>query len=99
MNGDSARFYYGNALKLYKELDEEKRLYYIIRQSGLIHWIFDHELDKALAMFEKSFNYDGNHYTLALMGEIYMQKNEFSKGLENYINSIISAVKKVELPI
>ena len=83
-NGDSARFYYDNALKLYKELDEKKRLYYIIRQSGLVHWKFDRDLDKALAMFERSFNYDGNHYTIAMMGEIYMQKNEFSKGLENY---------------
>ena len=87
-NGDSARFYYNDAFKLYEELDDERMIHNTMYSLGFIYWLWDRELDKALTMFEKSYNYDGSYWTLSNMGEIYIQKNEFDKGLENY-NKVI----------
>ena len=83
-NGDSARFYLNDALKLYEELENEKMVNNTISWLGLIYWLWDHDLDKALDMLEKSYNYDSNYWTLSNIGEIYVQKGEFNKGLESY---------------
>lgn len=83
-NGDSARFYFNDAFKLYEELDNENMVMNTSFWLGLIYWLWDYDLDKALDILEKSYNYDGSYWTLSNIGEIYIQKNEFNKGLENY---------------
>ena len=92
-NSDSARFYFDNALKLFEELDDKRKISHLFYQLGLIDWLVDLELDRALAMFEKSYNLYSDHGTLATMGEIYLRKNEFDKALENYDKALKYFIK------
>ena len=94
-NGDSARFYLNDALKLYEELENEKMVNNTISWLGIIYWLWDHDLDKALDMLEKSYNYDGSYWTLSNIGEIYVQKDEFNKGLENY-NKVLKHFNSID---
>ena len=58
-NGDSARFYWESTLDLYKKLEDKERIGSTMNNLALIYWVFDNELDKAINMFQKSYDMKG----------------------------------------
>ena len=91
-NGDSARFYWESTLDLYKKLEDKERIGSTMNNLALIYWVFDNELDKAINMFQKSYDMKGWIGSLTNIGEIYNQKGEYEKSLEYYDKSLDHAL-------
>ena len=87
-DGDSARFYWEMTLELYKKLEDKEQIGSMMNNVAIIYWIFDNELDKAIEMFEESYNLTGWIGSLSNIGEIYNQKGEYEKSLKYYERSL-----------
>ena len=87
-DGDSARFYWEMTLELYKKLEDKEQTGSMMNNVAIIYWIFDNELDKAIEMFEESYNLTGWIGSLSNIGEIYNQKGEYEKSLKYYERSL-----------
>ena len=91
-NGDSARFYWESTLDLYNKLEDKQRVGKTMNDLAIIYWVFDNELDKAINMFQKSYDMRGWIGSLSNIGEIYNQKGEYEKSLEYYDKSLDHAL-------
>ena len=91
-NGDSARFYWESTLDLYKKLEDKQKVGKNLNDLAIIYWVFDNELDKAINMFQKSYDITGWIGCLSNIGEIYNQKGEYKKSLEYYDKSLDHAL-------
>jgi len=54
---EETRFYFGEVLKIAKKLEDNKRICSALNGIGLIYWIWDGDLDKAINAFEESIQY------------------------------------------
>ena len=91
-NGDSARFYWEGALDLFKKLEDKQKVGKMLNDLAIIYWAFDNELDKAINMFQKSYDITGWIGSISNIGEIYNQKGEYKKSLEYYDKSLDHAL-------
>ena len=91
-NGDSARFYWESTLDLYKKLEDKQKVGKNLNDLAIIYWAFDNELDKAINMFQKSYDITGWIGCISNIGEIYNQKGEYKKSLEYYDKSLDHAL-------
>ena len=91
-NGDSARFYWESTLDLYKKLEDKQKVGKMLNDLAIIYWAFDNELDKAINMFQKSYDITGWIGCISNIGEIYNQKGEYKKSLEYYDKSLDHAL-------
>ena len=73
-------------------MEDKERIGFTMNNLAIIYWVFDNELDKAINMFQKSYDMNGWIGSLTNIGEIYNQKGEYEKSLEYYDKSLDHAL-------
>jgi class 3 adenylate cyclase/TolB-like protein/Tfp pilus assembly protein PilF len=88
---EETRFYFGEVLKIAKELEDNKRICSALNNIGLIYWIWDGDIDKAINAFEESIQYaeEMDNYNMAVtpasnIAIIYNNQGKYDLSQKHY---------------
>ena len=88
---EETRFYFEEVLKIAKELEDNKRICGALNNIGLIYWIWDGDLDKAINAFEESIKYaeEMDNYNMAVtpasnIAIIYNNQGKYDLSQKHY---------------